>query len=438
MKITAPKGTSDMLPERARIWQFVQETAVELFETYGYSPLVTPTFEATDLFARSIGGATDIVRKEMYTFDDKGGRSMTLRPEGTASIVRAAIEHHLIGQGKVAKLYYWGPMFRYERPQSGRMREFYQIGIEALGSDDPALDAEVITLLVRYFSELGIADLEVLINSMGCPEDRPAYVETLRKYLEAHADELCRDCVDRTLANPLRVFDCKVEACQAAVEKAPKLFEHLCGGCSTQFARVREYLKASGIDARIDPRLVRGLDYYVRTTFEVRSPLLGAQNALGGGGRYDLLAEELGGPPTPGIGFALGVERTILALEAQEGALSLGHDKPVLVVTVDDSAKAAAVKLVQELRDAFVVADIDYGGRNLKGQMKQASRIGSPFAVIIGPDELASGEYTVRDMADGTERKVRAAEVVEAVASSLASEIEDFEKGLFDEKGDAE
>lgn len=424
-RFSAPKGTADMLAGRARLWQFLLEVATELFETYGYSPLVTPTFEATELFARGIGGATDIVKKEMYTFDDKGGRSMTLRPEGTASVVRACIEHNLIGQGRVAKYYYWGPMFRYERPQSGRMREFYQIGLEALGSDDPALDAEVITLLARYYEELGLVDLEVLINSMGCPDDRPAYIEALRAYLVENKAELCEDCVGRIDTNPLRVFDCKVEACQAAVEAAPKLIDHLCGDCRAHFERVRAYLRTNGIEAAIDPRLVRGLDYYVRTTFEVRSPLLGAQNAISGGGRYDGLVAELGGAPTPGVGFALGVERVILALEAQKGELELEHDHPVLVVTVDDSARATAVKLVGMLRDSFIVADLDYGGRTLKGQMKNAARLSSPYVVIIGPDELAEGRYTVRDMSDGTESRMDAEETVAFLAAALAPTTDD-------------
>lgn len=418
-RFKAPKGTADLLPARARMWQFMDEVAVELFETYGYSPILTPTFEATELFARGIGDATDIVKKEMYTFEDKGGRSMTLRPEGTASICRAAIEHHLVGQGQIAKLYYWGPMFRYERPQSGRMREFYQIGVEALGSMDPALDAEVVTLLVRYFEELGLKDLHLLLNSMGCPEDRPAYVAALKDYLLSNKGELCADCLERIDTNPLRVFDCKVERCQAAVDAAPKILDHLCAECREHFETVKRFLAGNEVSFSLAPRLVRGLDYYVRTTFEVQSGLLGAQNAVGGGGRYDKLIEDIGGPATPGIGFALGVERVILALEAQEGALELTHDRPVLVVTVDDTARDEAVRIVQQLRDAFIVADLDYGGRTLKGQMKHAARLESPFVVILGPDELAAGQCTVRDMASGEEQRLALDGLVDFLSVSL-------------------
>lgn len=423
MPIAAPKGTSDMLPETARKWQLLVDAAVELFEAYGYEPIDTPMFESTDLFVRGIGEATDIVHKEMYTFTDKGGRSLTLRPEETAPVVRAYLQHNLGASGQLVKLYYAGPMFRFERPQAGRSRQFWQIGLEALGTDRPSIDAEVIVVLMRYFSSLGLQNLELLLNSMGCGTCRPGYRDKLAEHLSRHTDGLCPDCVRRLEMNPLRVFDCKNESCLAVTDAAPTIADSVCDDCSAHFDEVRALLDEVGVGHKLDARLVRGFDYYTKTTFEVRSSLLGAQNALGGGGRYDGLAEMLGGGSTPGIGFALGAERTMLALEKEGVATALRSPIHVYLANVDDSTRRTAFGLLTRLRAAGVSAEIDHMGRSLKGQMKQAGRLGVMFAAILGPDEAARGECTVRDMESGEEAAVKLGELETWLAEQIKREI---------------
>lgn len=396
-----------MLPEVARAWQYFQAAAAELFEAYGYQPIDTPMFEATDLFVRGIGEATDIVHKEMYTFEDKGGRSLTLRPELTAPVVRAYLQHNLGANGQLVKLYYAGPMFRFERPQAGRSRQFWQIGIEALGAEAPSVDAEAIILLVKYFERLGLRDLDLLLNSMGCVECRPAYRDALAAYLKERRKGLCPDCERRLAANPLRVFDCKVEGCIAVVEEAPAITDWTCAACVNHFDEVKALLAEAGVGYEMDGKLVRGFDYYTKTTFEVRSPRLGAQNALGGGGRYDGLAETIGGPRTPGIGFALGVERTMLAMEGEGIAMPARPPVHVYIATVDDSTRREAFGRLAGLREAGIAADMDHMGRSLKGQMKQAGRLGVLFVAIFGPAEASRAECTVRDMESGEETSVR-------------------------------
>ncbi|RJQ54439.1 MAG: histidine--tRNA ligase [Actinobacteria bacterium] len=404
--IVAPKGTSDMLPGLARKWQHLLGVAARLFESYGYEPIDTPAFEATELFVRGIGEATDIVHKEMYTFTDKGGRSLTLRPEETAPVVRAYLQHNMGAAGQLVKLYYAGPMFRFERPQAGRSRQFWQIGIEALGSEEPSVDAESILLLMRYLQRLGLQQLTLLVNSMGCIECRPAYRETLAAYLREHAAELCKDCVRRLEMNPLRVFDCKNPECVAVMKNAPKISEYLCQGCEDHFGEVKTLLGEVGLDYEERATLVRGFDYYTKTTFEVQSPLLGAQNALGGGGRYDGLAEMIGGARTPGIGFALGAERTMLAMEGEQVAVPSKMQVHVYVANVDAGTKQTAFGLLSNLREQGISAETDYMGRSLKGQMKQAGKRGVLFTVILGPEELARGECKVRNMESGEETPV--------------------------------
>lgn len=423
MAIVTPKGTSDMLPEVARKWQYLLSVAAELFESYGYEPIDTPMFEATDLFVRGIGEATDIVHKEMYTFEDKGGRSLTLRPELTAPVVRAYLQHNLGGSGQLVKLYYAGPMFRFERPQAGRSRQFWQIGIEALGGESPLIDAEAVMLLVRYFERLGLRDLEVLLNSMGCTECRPAYREALGAYLSEHAGELCADCGRRLTMNPLRVFDCKNEGCANVIEGAPVIADFTCGDCSVHFDEVKALLGEAGVDFEIDARLVRGFDYYTKTTFEVRSARLGAQNALGGGGRYDGLAEMIGGSRTPGVGFALGAERTMLALEGEQVSMPSRAPVHVFVASVDDTTRRAAFGLASQLRSEGIAAEIDYMARSLKGQMKQAGRLGVLFAAILGPAEVSEGKCTVRDMESGEETAVPLDEAGDWLAEKIKEEI---------------
>jgi len=424
MNAQAPKGTADMLPDVARAWEHLQRVAQELFARYGYEPVYTPLFEHTDVFTRGIGEATDIVSKEMYTFEDKGGRSITLRPEGTASVVRAALEHNLTANGAQAKLYYAGPMFRYERPQKGRMRQFWQIGIEVLGSAEPTADAEVITVLWRYFEALGVpaANMRLLLNTMGDEACRPAYREKVAAFIGAHATALCEECNRRADTNPLRAFDCKNVGCRQVMADAPLLRDELCGECAAHYAAVKVNLDALGIAYVEDPSLVRGLDYYTRTVFEVQVDAgLGSQNAIGGGGRYDRLMQEYGGPPTPGLGFALGFERTLLALDAAGVTVPALPRADVYVARVDDSVGDAVFRTAQALRDAGIATELDHQARSLKAQFKQADRLGARLVVVIGPDELAAGEVTLRDM--GTKEETRIA--LEAVATAVASALED-------------
>jgi histidyl-tRNA synthetase len=420
MNYRAPKGTADMLPETARVWEFMQRTAQQLFARYGYQPVYTPTFEHTEVFTRSIGEATDIVSKEMYTFDDRGGRSITLRPEGTASIVRAALEQGLVTQGQYAKLYTMGPMFRYERPQAGRLRQFWQIDVEVLGAGEPSADAEVIVLLVRYFESLGITGTTLLINSMGDDACRPEYRDRIAAFIRDHSEQLCEECGRRAETNPLRAFDCKNPGCREVMASAPLLRDELCPDCAAHYASVKRYLDSLGIAYVEDPSLVRGLDYYTRTVFEVQAPNLGAQNAIGGGGRYDRLMEQFGGPSTPGLGFALGFERTYLTMQAQGLTVPAHPTAEVYVARVDAGVAADAFELAEHLREAGIAVELDHQGRSLKSQFKQADRLGARFVVVVGPDELASGEVTVREMATSVERKAPLSGAAEVLRGLLA------------------
>lgn len=411
-----------MLPSTARAWEHLNRTAQELFARYGYEPIYTPLFEHTEVFTRGIGEATDIVSKEMYTFEDKGGRSLTLRPEGTASVVRAALEHSLAANGQSAKVYYAGPMFRYERPQKGRMRQFWQIGAELLGAAEPSADAELVALLWRFFEACGIPadNMRLLLNSMGDEMCRPAYRDKVAAYIRDHSAELCEECNRRADTNPLRAFDCKNPACKIVMAAAPLLRDEMCDECSAHYSAVKGHLDALGIPYVEDPSLVRGLDYYTRTVFEVQADAgLGSQNAIGGGGRYDRLMQEYGGPSTPGLGFALGFERTLLAMEAA-GAAVEGHARAeVYVARVDDSVGGAAFSLLSALRDAGIAADSDHQGRSLKSQFKQADRLGARFVAVVGPEELSSGQFTLRDMGTKQETPVLIVEAAVAVGAAL-------------------
>ena len=411
-----------MLPGTARAWEYLQRVAQDLFSRYGYEPVYTPLFEHTDVFTRGIGEATDIVSKEMYTFEDKGGRSITLRPEGTASVVRASLEHNLTANGAQAKLYYAGPMFRYERPQKGRMRQFWQIGIEVLGAAEPTADAEVITVLWRYFEALGVpaASMRLLLNTMGDQACRPVYRGKVASYIREHADGLCEECNRRAETNPLRAFDCKNAGCASVMAAAPLLRDELCDECAAHYAAVKTHLDALGIPYVEEPKLVRGLDYYTRTVFEIQVDAgLGSQNAIGGGGRYDRLMEEYGGPATPGLGFALGFERTLLALQAAGVDIPMPARAEVFVARVDDSVTAEVFALAQRLRDSGVAAELDHQARSLKSQFKQADRLGARLVLIVGPDELVAGEVTLRDMATKEEKRVALASAPADVAAAL-------------------
>jgi histidyl-tRNA synthetase len=408
----APKGTYDVLPADSGRWLAVRDGLLEPARLAAYGYLETPVFEDTALFERGVGESTDVVSKEMYTFPDKAGRSLTLRPEGTAGVVRAVVEHRL-NQGQLPlKVWYAGPMFRYEQPQSGRFRQFQQVGVEALGVDDPALDAEVVALGSHALHGVGLERVELLLTSLGDPQCRPAYVEKLRAFLRAipQFDEETRQRIER---NPLRVLDDKRPEVIALVADAPLMVDALCTDCQAHYDAVREHLTDIGVGWKEAPRLVRGLDYYRRTTFEWQHSGLGAQSAVGGGGRYDGLSESIGGPPLPGIGWALGMERILLALEA-EGAL--GEIEPrveVYVVAIGAAAKKVGVRLVNALRAERVAADLAYGDRKLGGAMKAASRSGAATTVVIGERDLAEDVAQVKDMASGEQRAVPLESLIE-------------------------
>lgn len=382
---------------------WLDRRAGEIFGRWQYRRIITPTFEDTALFTRSIGEASDIVRKEMYTFRDRADRSLTLRPEATAPVVRAFIEHNLAAGPLPAKLYYFANMFRYERPQAGRYREFWQLGVEALGSPAPAIDAEVIALAVEYIEAIGIGAATLKLGSMGDAGCRPDYTAELKAFLSTISDTLCEDCRQRTTLNPLRVFDCKNEACRGALSAAPKMVDHLCPACRGHFTAVGDLLHEVGIDFEIDPMLVRGFDYYTRTTFEIQSSELGAQNALGGGGRYDGLVSDYGGKPTPAVGFALGIERLVLAMSQAGPGPSATPATDILVAVVEESARSLAFKLALELRRAGLSVELDYMDRSLRSQMKLADKVGAAKAIVLGPDELVRGEVVVRDLQTGEE-----------------------------------
>jgi histidyl-tRNA synthetase len=408
--ITAPKGTYDILPGDQPVRRWVVAQAEEVFRLYGYSRIDTPTFEETRLFSRGVGESTDIVRKEMYTFEDLGGRSMTLRPEGTAPVARAFVEHGMHTLAQPVKLYYHSPMFRYESPQSGRYRQHYQLGVEAFGSEAPELDAEVIGVLAALYRRLGLEGLELRLNSMGfC---RPGYSAALRAFLTDHAEELCGECVERARINPMRTFDCKVATCRAVLEAAPRLPDHLCSACSDHHTRVQECLRVQGIDFVHDHTLVRGMDYYTRTTFEFQSSLLGAQSGVGGGGRYDNLVEAIGGPAVPGVGFGTGVERILLALSRSNVALPAARPPVAYLLAFAAAARSEVFRMAHELRTRGVAVDLDYMDRSPKGQMKQAGRSGAVYAAIIGEEELAQRVVKLRDMRSGEEKTVPQAEAV--------------------------
>ncbi len=421
MQIQSPKGTRDILPSEVQTWQWVEQTARDVFGSYGYQEIRTPIFESTDLFVRGVGDTTDIVEKEMYTFSDRGNRSVSLRPEGTASVVRAMLQNRLMDGASVLKFYYIGQMFRYDRPQAGRYREFWQVGIEAFGADSPAIDAEIIAAGHQFFSTLGIKDLTLHLNSIGDPECRPKYVEDLTAYAKEHLDELCGKCCARHERNPMRILDCKESGCRAVVANAPLLSDYLCGVCREHFDMVKSYLDELEIDYHEDPYVVRGLDYYCRTAFEFTAGGLGAQNAIGGGGRYDYLAEEIGGAATPGIGFALGMDRIIIALEAQEVTVPTAAPVDVYLTVLGDAAMPITLKLAQELRENGVKTDLEFKGRGLRAQMKTANRLNAQYVVMIGEDEINNAAATVRDMGSGDQQSVAFQQLPEVMREKVNS-----------------
>jgi histidyl-tRNA synthetase len=408
----APRGTQDILPHDQAYWRFVEEKAEKICQLYGYKRIDTPVFEQTSLFRRSVGEGTDIVEKQMYTFEDQGGDSMTLRPEGTAPVCRAYIEHGMHNLPQPVRLYYIGPIFRYERPQAGRYRQHRQFGVEAIGDADPALDAEVVGMAWYFYASLGLKGLTLQLNSIGCQVCRPDYLEKLRQYYSGHAQALCPDCRRRLQQNPLRLLDCKKPSCQEIVKGAPEIAEHLCPQCASHFDALKGYLEGLQIPYELNPYLVRGLDYYTRTVFEIQPQEGGAQSALGGGGRYDGLIEQLGGTPAPAIGFATGLERIILNLHHQGINLPPIPGPAVYIAYLGEDAKKEAIRLAAKLRQAGIGATIALGDKSLKSRLKQANSLALPQTLIIGDDELKKGVAVLRDMAMGEQVEVPLQQVV--------------------------
>ena len=421
MKIKSIKGVKDILPGEIEKWQWTESVAHRIFTRYGFKEIRLPIFEYTDLFKRSIGDTTDIVEKEMYTFRDKGDNDLTLRPEGTASVVRSYIEHNMHSQNSLTKLYYFGPMFRYERPQAGRLRQFYQIGVEAMGSQSPAVDAEVITLLIEFFKALGLNDLELQINSLGCKNCRPQYRETLKAAIQPHLNELCTNCNQRYERNPLRVLDCKVEQDVKIARGLPKIKDHLCAQCEADFAQVRKFLDAVHTAYTVNDQIVRGLDYYNKTTFEVISKTgLGSQNAVCGGGRYDSLVEDFDGPPTPCFGFALGMER-LISLLPEEKLQSLNRRPDFYLVSLGEEAQNLAFAIAHQLRAVGLYVEREFEGGSLKSQMRKANKLASRFALIVGDNEIKNQRYVLKNMDGGEQWEVSAKALAEEVLERLKS-----------------
>jgi len=419
MLTQAPKGTQDMLPQASHRWQRIEQNMRDICALAGYREIRTPIFEHTELFQRGVGDTTDVVQKEMYTFNDKGNRSITLKPEGTAGAVRAFIEAHLYAETLPCKLYYVScPCFRYEKPQSGRLRQFHQNGIEVFGAKDASVDAEIIDLAMRMLRANGIGDLRLNINSIGCPACRAAYLEKLRDYLAPKLPNLCKTCQERFDRNPMRILDCKEDADK--LTDAPAMLDNLCEECSEHFEKLKGYLAALGIDYAIDARIVRGLDYYTKTVFEIITDTPdGTPLTVCGGGRYDGLVEELGGPATPGIGFGMGIERMIMVQDMRGAAPEAPAPLDVLVVTLGDEARAEGVKLVSRLRDRGVRADLDHAARSMKAQFKYADKLGVKKVVVIAGDELKKGVVKLRDMVESSEAEVARNEIVGMLADKF-------------------
>jgi len=415
--IKVPKGTQDILPEDISKWYYIEDIIKEILSKYGYKEIRNPFFEYTDLFIRGIGDSTDIVTKEMFTFPDRKGRSLTLRPEGTAPVVRAYLENRMDRISKVIKLFYLGPMFRCEKPQAGRFRQFNQFGIEVIGTKSSAADAEVILTVLEIYRKLGLKNLEILINSVGCKKCRVDYIQKLRKYLKDKQDFLCSECKERYSKNPLRVFDCKKDSCQKTIEAAPVIAENLCQECESHFSEVKSYLDDQKIIFHEDHRLVRGLDYYTKTAFEIISGGLGAQNAIGGGGRYDDLVEELGGKPTPAVGFAAGIERMIIAIDQQKVEWPAEKRLDIFVAKIKEKNKDTAFRLLQKIRNAGLSADMDYSGGSLKSQMRIANKIGARYTVIVGEEELSKNMVILRNMQTKEQKEIKIDNIINELTS---------------------
>ena len=419
MLTKAPRGTKDITPKDAYKWNYVENKFREICSLFGYEEMRTPVFEHTELFKRSVGDTTDIVQKEMYSFTDKGGRDITLKPEGTAGVVRAFIENKLYADTQPTKLFYITPCFRYERPQAGRQRQFHQFGIEALGSDKPSLDAEVIALAVQFFTEVGLKDLAVSINSVGCPTCRAEYNARLKEYLDAKSDVLCETCLERKDKNPMRVIDCKNPTCKENLNDIPFMVDHICDDCKDHFEKLQTYLKEMDINFVVDKTIVRGLDYYKKTAFEIISNDIGSQSTVCGGGRYDGLVEQLGGPKgVSGIGFALGAERLLLTMENNNIEIENPYATDIFIVTIGDEAKTKSFKLLKDLRTNHISAENDHLDRSVKAQFKYSDKINAKFTIVIGDDELANDTATLKNMSTSEQTTIKLSELVDELINS--------------------
>ncbi|MBQ6878072.1 MAG: histidine--tRNA ligase [Oscillospiraceae bacterium] len=434
MLTKAPRGTQDVLPEQSAKWQYIEKTAMKVAETFGFKEIRFPTFEHTELFARGVGDSTDVVQKEMYTFLDKGERSITLRPEGTAGCMRTLIEHGLLNGALPVKASYLTSCFRYEKPQAGRLREFHQFGAELVGAASPAADAEMIAMVSRIFDQLQIEGIELEINSIGCPECRAKYNEALKEYFRSHEEELCETCRDRLERNPMRILDCKSPICHKIGEDAPVILDYLCDECQAHFDELKERLDSIGIEYTVNPTIVRGLDYYTRTVFEFVSTNIGSQGTVCGGGRYDGLIELLGGPKTPSIGFAMGLERLLLLMEntgvpfPEEGVCD------IYVGSMGTKASIEAANLVNSLRAEGFKAECDLCGRSVKAQMKYADKIGAKLSCIIGDSELEAGKVKIKNMGDGSSEEVELDELIEYVYEVGLGDVYSALQGVIEEE----
>jgi histidyl-tRNA synthetase len=401
-----PKGTNDILPSQIDYWYYLENTIKEVLQNYGYREIRTPAFEHTELFIRGIGETTDIVQKEMFTFQDRKGRSLTLRPEGTAPVVRAYLEHNLGRENPLSKLFYIGNMFRCERPQAGRYRQFNQFGAEAIGSPFPAIDAEIIASALSVCKKLGLTDLKLMLNSVGCRECRPQYLKALKDYFKEKKDLLCADCKERYEQNPLRILDCKKEKCRIVIKGCPSIFDYLCQDCTNHFNTLTYCLGTIGITYQINPLLVRGLDYYTKTAFEIISEQLGAQNAVCGGGRYDYLVEELGGKHTPAVGFAAGIERIIETMVKQNIKIPAWDGVKVFVAVTGQEQAVSALSIANQIREKGISVEMDFLGKSLKSQMRTANKLLVPYVLILGPEELKEEKITVKNMENGVQEEI--------------------------------
>lgn len=419
----AVKGTNDILPADSHKWQFVEEKMLETAKLFGFNEIRIPVFEHTEVFLRSVGDTTDVVQKEMYTFDDKGGRSITLRPEFTAGVIRAAIEKGLVNGALPVKTCYVGGCYRYEKPQAGRLREFHQFGVECIGAASPVADAEVIALARQVLTSVGIEKISLEINSIGCPECRKNYVAALKEYFSNNITELCDTCKDRLDRNPMRILDCKSPVCSKIAENAPVVIDYLCDDCKEHFEAVKSHLTAAGIDYTVNPQIVRGLDYYTRTVFEFVSGDIGAQATVCGGGRYDGLISQLGGPAVASLGFAMGIERIMMLLESQKVQLPKAQTSDIYIATMGEKAAIKATELCAKLREEGLKAETDICGRGLKAQMKYANKIGAKFSMVLGENEIDCEKAKLKDMAEGTEIEININEIVEELGEAIRAKI---------------